>query len=83
MMNPFTPEAAPITLRAKARKIPGRTVDGYGLCAVLPSRVVTTEPVESVTLVPMGTTRLRISAFPVVAALEAAPSGQRRRGKVI
>lgn len=65
---PFTPDAAPITLTAKARKIPAWTVDQYGLCAVLPqSPVTTTEPVETVTLIPMGTTRLRISAFPVVA----------------
>lgn len=64
---PFTPDAAPIRLTVKARKIPGWAVDQYGLCAVLPqSPVATTEPVETVTLVPMGTTRLRISAFPVV-----------------
>lgn len=64
---PFTPETAPITLRAKARKIPGWTVDKYGLCGVLPqSPIATTEPTETVTLVPMGATRLRISAFPVV-----------------
>jgi hypothetical protein len=64
---PFLPDAAPITLKAKARKIPGWTVDQYGLCAVLPqSPVTTTEPTETVTLIPMGTSRLRISAFPVV-----------------
>ncbi len=64
---PFTPDAVPITLTAKARRIPGWTIDQYGLCAVLPQSPVTTnEPVETVTLVPMGTTRLRISAFPVV-----------------
>lgn len=64
---PFTLETAPITLTAKARKIPNWQVDQYGLCAVLPeSPISTAEPVETVTLVPMGTTRLRISAFPVV-----------------
>ena len=65
---PFAPDAVPITITAKARKIPGWTVDQHGLCAVLPqSPVATTEPVETVTLVPMGSARLRISAFPVVA----------------
>ena len=65
---PFTPEDAPIMITAKARKIPGWGVDQYGLCAVLPqSPVATPEPVETVTLIPMGTSRLRISAFPVVA----------------
>ena len=65
---PFASGAVPITITAKARKIPGWTVDQHGLCAVLPqSPVATTEPVETVTLVPMGSARLRISAFPVVA----------------
>lgn len=64
---PFTADVSPITLTARARKIPGWTVDQYGLCAVLPqSPVVSTEPVETVMLVPMGTARLRISAFPVI-----------------
>ncbi len=64
---PFTPADAPITLTAKARKLPGWTVDQYGLCAPLPqSPVTTTEPIETVTLLPMGAARLRISAFPVV-----------------
>jgi len=64
---PFTPETAPITLTAKARKIPDWTIDTYGLCGILPqSPVVVDTPVETVTLVPMGATRLRISAFPVV-----------------
>ena len=64
---PFTPETTPIMITAKARKIPGWTIDQYGLCAVLPqSPVAVNTPVETVTLVPMGATRLRISAFPVV-----------------
>lgn len=66
---PFTPDAVPITLTAKARKIPGWTIDQYGLCGVLPqSPVATTAPVETVTLIPMGAARLRISSFPVVQA---------------
>jgi len=64
---PFALEAAPVELLAKARKIPEWTLDRHDLVAVLqasPAR--TEEPVETVTLVPMGWARLRISVFPVV-----------------
>ena len=65
--NPFADNAAPIELRAKGKKIPAWTLDQYGLCAVLPlSPVKTIEPVVDLKLVPMGSARLRVSAFPVV-----------------
>ena len=65
--HPFAQNAAPLVLRAKARKIPGWVLDRHGLCGVLQdSPVRTAEPVETVTLIPMGFARLRISAFPVV-----------------
>jgi hypothetical protein len=64
---PFTREAVPLTISAKARRIPAWTLDRFGLCAELQqSPVRTTEPVEDVTLIPMGAARLRITAFPVV-----------------
>jgi len=63
---PFTPEASPIVIRAKGRRIPGWLVDRFGLVAPLPrSPVATSEPVEDLELIPMGGARLRISAFPV------------------
>lgn len=65
--QPFTHEGNPIELRAKARRIPAWQFDRHGLVAVLqPSPVRSEEPVESVTLVPMGAARLRISSFPVI-----------------
>ncbi len=64
---PFTPESAPIELRVKAKQIPQWTLDKYGLCAVLQASPVWSEqPVEKVTLIPMGAARLRISAFPTI-----------------
>lgn len=64
---PFTFQAAPITMEAKARKIPEWQLDRHGLCAVLQdSPVLSDEPLETVTLIPMGAARLRISAFPVI-----------------
>lgn len=63
---PFTTDAAPITMEVKARKIPEWTMDRFGLCSVLQdSPVLSQEPVETVSLIPMGAARLRISAFPV------------------
>jgi hypothetical protein len=64
---PFTIESAPIQLEAKAKRIPEWTLDRHELCAVLQaSPVLSDEPVETVSLIPMGSARLRISAFPVV-----------------
>lgn len=64
---PFTVTAAPIEIKTHGKRIPGWAIDQYGLCAELPaSPVATSEPEEEITLVPMGTARLRISAFPVI-----------------
>ena len=67
--QPFTPQAAPVRLRAKARKIPGWKIDKLGLVGKIPdSPANSNEPVEVVELIPMGCARLRISAFPTVSA---------------
>jgi Beta-L-arabinofuranosidase, GH127 catalytic domain/Beta-L-arabinofuranosidase, GH127 middle domain len=66
---PFTLRAAPVRLRASGRRIPEWQLDRYGLCAELQaSPVHSDEPDETIELVPMGAARLRITAFPVVAA---------------
>lgn len=63
---PFTIASVPIEIKTTGKKIPGWTIDQYGLCAELPqSPVNTSEPVEEIILVPMGAARLRISSFPV------------------
>lgn len=65
--NPFTNASAPLVMHAKGKRIPGWQIDQYGLCGVLPmSPVISREPKEDLTLVPMGGARLRISAFPVI-----------------
>jgi hypothetical protein len=65
--QPFTPEAAPITIKAKAKKIPRWTTDAKGLIRPLqPSPVKSDGPTETVTLIPMGAARLRIAQFPVI-----------------
>lgn len=65
--QPWRADAAPIALRAKGRRVPAWQLDERGLVMeVQPSPVRTTEPLEEITLIPMGAARLRISAFPVV-----------------
>jgi hypothetical protein len=64
---PFTPERAPIEMIVEARQIPQWTLDRYELCSVLQQSPARSEqPVEEVTLIPMGAARLRISAFPTI-----------------
>jgi len=65
--NPFTPETAPIEIRAPARKIPGWTLDRLGLVGKLQDSPVKSDgALETVSLIPMGAARLRISSFPVI-----------------
>lgn len=64
---PFTTASVPILLKVKAKKIPNWKIDKYGLAGELKdSPVKSNEALEIVELIPMGSARLRISAFPVV-----------------
>ncbi len=65
--QPFTPQAAPIEIKAKGKRIPQWQMDRLGLVGRLQaSPVKSDEPTESITLIPMGCARLRISAFPQI-----------------
>jgi hypothetical protein len=77
--QPFTTDAALIQLKAKGRRIPNWKLDGTGLLTVLqPSPVKSDEPLETITLVPMGAARLRISMFPTIGdGPQAKPWGSR------
>lgn len=64
---PFTPESAPLQIVASGKQIPEWTLDRFGLCSVLqPSPALSEQPVEKISLIPMGAARLRISAFPTI-----------------
>lgn len=70
---PFTHEGTPLALKAKGRRIPQWGLDEHGLVQELQrSPALTAEPLEEITLIPMGAARLRISAFPVA---EDSPEG--------
>jgi hypothetical protein len=64
---PFTLENVPIELIGTGKKIPEWELDDQGLVGLLqPSPVKSDQPSESITLVPMGAARLRVSAFPEI-----------------
>lgn len=64
---PFTHEGTPIELLAKARKLPNWKEDHLGLVDKLqPSPVKSAEPLETITMIPMGAGRLRLAALPVI-----------------
>lgn len=65
--DPFTPQSTPIQLRVRAEQIPSWQIDKNGLVGRVPESPATAAgEVETVTLIPMGAARLRISMFPVV-----------------
>ena len=65
--QPFTPDSVPLQIKARAKKIPGWTLDEKGLVGKLhASPVRSGEPEETITLIPMGAARLRITAFPTI-----------------
>ena len=62
--QPFRADAAPVEITAKARRLPEWTLvdDSPGLLPISP--VTSKRPEETVTLVPYGAAKLRITAFP-------------------
>jgi hypothetical protein len=58
---------SPMRIVAKARRIPAWTVDKRGLVNEIPiGPFKSNEKLETITLIPMGCCRLRITAFPVI-----------------
>lgn len=65
--QPFTPRSAPVELTVSGRKVDGWQEDYLGTVGLLQaSPAKTNEPIERLTLIPMGAARLRITVFPTV-----------------
>jgi len=63
--TPFRLEDTPIAIKARAKRLPGWELEEHNLTEVLPpSPLKSSQPAETVTLVPMGAARLRLCAFP-------------------
>lgn len=65
--QPFTTDDAPILLKAKGKRIPSWTLVKNCAGNVPQSPLASDQPVEEITLIPMGCAHLRISSFPTIA----------------
>ena len=65
--NPFTQQTVPLTMQVQAQQIPAWQGDNQNVVTTLQaSPVLSGAPVQTVTLIPMGAARLRISSFPTI-----------------
>ena len=62
--RPFTPQGAPVELHIQGRRLPPWKLENGSAGPMPASPVSSTEPLETLTLIPYGSAKLRITAFP-------------------
>jgi hypothetical protein len=64
--QPWASETAPIEIRTKGKRIPNWAMVDETVTDLQPSPVKSGEPMEEITLIPMGCAHLRMSVLPVI-----------------
>jgi hypothetical protein len=64
--QPWTPQAAPLEITARAKRLPNWGLENETVAELQPSPIKSREPIESITLIPLGCARLRMACLPVI-----------------